>query len=256
MAREEQFKEFYVGYRAQNGPHLSRFVRKRIRHLFFYATVIGLLILLCSKGSGDGRFEFGTQRDFEGLLSLDPVPTLLVERPGQVDTSSKVSGFSSYLLVNPQKFGAFKGDRALHGKRVKLKGSLIYRDQQTAIEIDEASVEVLSQESLPPSESLGLHTFQGEIVDSKCYLGVMRPGNLKTHRACAIQCIRGGVPPVLIVRDSLDHAVYLFLVGEEGEAVNDKVLGMVAEGIEVTGEVERQGTRLILKADPADYIRL
>lgn len=48
---------------------------------------------------------------------------------------------------------------------------------------------------------LGETTLKGEIVDSKCYLGVMNPGNLKAHRACAINCIQGGVPPVLLVRD-------------------------------------------------------
>jgi len=41
----------------------------------------------------------------------------------------------------------------------------------------------------------------GEIVDSKC-LGVMTPGQLTTHRACAIRCISGGIPPVLHVRQT------------------------------------------------------
>ena len=51
-----------------------------------------------------------------------------------------------------------------------------------------------------PYESLGKQTFVGEIVDSKCFLGVMNPGRLTPHRACAIRCISGGVPPVLLVR--------------------------------------------------------
>ena len=48
--------------------------------------------------------------------------------------------------------------------------------------------------------SLGVATLRGEIVDSKCYLGAMKPGDQKTHKACATLCIRGGIPPVLVER--------------------------------------------------------
>jgi hypothetical protein len=37
--------------------------------------------------------------------------------------------------------------------------------------------------------------------------------------------------------------------------VNQQVLDMVAEPVEITGEVERQGDLLILRADPATYRR-
>jgi hypothetical protein len=57
--------------------------------------------------------------------------------------------------------------------------------------------------------SLGTQTLIGEIVDSKCYLGVMNPGALIPHRACAIRCISGGIPPVLLVRQSDRSAALL-----------------------------------------------
>ncbi len=96
----------------------------------------------------------------------------------------------------------------------------------------------------------------GEIVDSKCFLGVMNPGQLTPHRACAIRCISGGVPPVLLVRQRDGPAIYLLLVSAEGKPVNKQVLDMVAEPLEITGEVERQGELLILRADPATYRKL
>ena len=37
-------------------------------------------------------------------------------------------------------------------------------------------------------------TLKGEIIDPKCYLGAMKPGGGKTHKACAMRCIAGGIP--------------------------------------------------------------
>jgi hypothetical protein len=109
---------------------------------------------------------------------------------------------------------------------------------------------------LPQTIQLGKQTLTGEIVDSKCFLGVMNPGQLTPHRACAIRCISGGVPPVLLVRQRDGPAIYLLLVSAEGKPVNKQVLDMVAEPVEITGEVERQGELLILRADPAMYRKL
>lgn len=103
------------------------------------------------------------------------------------------------------------------------------------------------------TESLGRHRFIGEIVDSKCYLGVMNPGATKTHKSCAIRCVSGGIPPVLMVRDEHGRASYLMLVNEQGKSVNEQVLGMIAEPVLIEGEVEKLGDTLILKANPEDY---
>jgi hypothetical protein len=81
----------------------------------------------------------------------------------------------------------------------------------------------------------------------------MNPGQLIPHRACAIRCISGGVPPVLLVRHADGPASYLLLVSDKGKPVNKQVLDLVAEPVEITGEVERRGELLILRADPATY---
>jgi hypothetical protein len=93
-------------------------------------------------------------------------------------------------------------------------------------------------------------------VDSKCYLGVMNPGQLTTHRACALRCISGGIPPVLLVRQTNGNPLYFLLVSSDGKPVNKQVLNMVAEPVEITGEVERQGELLILRAAPPTYRRV
>ena len=46
-------------------------------------------------------------------------------------------------------------------------------------------------------------------------------------------------PPVFVVSDPDGPAAYLMLVGADGRAVNQEVLGMIAEPLEITGEVSR-----------------
>ena len=118
--------------------------------------------------------------------------------------------------------------------------------------IEDGNAESLDE----PSILLGRGTFVGEIVDSKCHFGVMNPGTAKPHRACAIRCISGGIPPVLMVRHREGAIHYFFLVSSTGAPVNKLVLDLVAEPVEITGEVERHGDVLLLKADPASYRRL
>jgi uncharacterized membrane protein len=55
----------------------------------------------------------------------------------------------------------------------------------------------------------------------------------------------------LLVRDREGAATYFLLVGENGEAVNDEVLKLVAEPVAVTGRLKRRGKQLVLYADPA-----
>jgi hypothetical protein len=163
-------------------------------------------------------------------------------------------------LVAPWKFGLdLEAIAPLDGKAVSLKGTLIYRGNQTMIEVVSNSIQptdVANITALPQVVPLGRQTLIGEIVDSKCFLGVMNPGQLTPHRACAIRCISGGVPPVLLVRQKDGPAIYLLLVSAEGKPVNKQVLDRVAEPVEITGEVERQGELLILKADPTTFRRV
>ena len=64
------------------------------------------------------------------------------------------------------------------------------------------------------------------------------------------------MPPVLLVRQKDGPAIYLLLVSADGKPVNKQVLNFVAESVEITGDVERQGELLILRADPATYRRV
>lgn len=249
--------EFYIGWEAKAAPGLGRDVRMVATVLLFLAMLAALGLAVSQRMIGVSVFEWGTQKTFSGVLQTQPYPHLLVPRPGNAEGLPQ---FSTYYLVAPWKFGLDRTDIApLSGKSVTLKGALIYRGHQTMIETKPEWIQASDRSStisLPQTTRLGKQTLVGEIVDSKCFLGVMNPGRLTPHRACAIRCISGGVPPVLLVRPKDGPPIYLLLVSADGKPVNKQVLDLVAEPVEITGEVERQGELLILRADPAAYRRV
>jgi hypothetical protein len=91
---------------------------------------------------------------------------------------------------------------------------------------------------------------RGEIVDSKCYFGVMNPAEGRAHRACAELCLRGGVPAVFVVRDRSGATAHLIIAGVEGAPITDALLRWVGESVEGSGEVFRQGNWLVWRLDP------
>ena len=244
-------EEFYVGYIKNAPARIARHIRLSVLIITGVALVCAAALAFNQKRLYPVTFEFGKTRTLEGIVNTSPYPTLLVQRPTQ---DGDASSFSRYSLVAPGKFGADDLVEGLDGKRVSLQGSLIYRDTQVMVEIQPGSLEEIEGASVSTDvEGLGKHTFIGEIIDSKCYFGVMNPGNTKTHKACAIRCISGGIPPALLVRDTAGLATYLLLVDTEGQSVNERILNRIAEPVRITGLVERMDNLLILKADPDTY---
>jgi hypothetical protein len=191
-------------------------------------------------------FEFGQSQDFAGIIQTKPYPTLLVKNGDSL---------AQYLLVAEGKHGA--DVIGFDGKTVKLQGTRIYRDGLTMIEVVAGSLQAVGDATANiPTSDLGQFTLIGEIVDSKCYLGVMNPGETKVHRECAVRCISGGIPPMLIARDAAGSKVAVQLVSASGAPVNSDVLDIVAEPVEITGQVVRTGEQLLLKADPKTYRRV
>ncbi len=248
-------EEFYVGWQNQAPAGIALHVRKVVFALVILTLALASVLALTQTTIGVAVFEWGHPKTFNGILKANPYPHLLVPRPGQA------GGQSAYYLVAPFKFGLdTKTVAALDGKPVTLKGTLIYRNNQTMIEAIPDSIKATLNETAAVIAStitnLGRQTLVGEIVDSKCYLGVMNPGRLTTHRACAVRCISGGIPPILLVRRENGPPLYFLLVSDDGQPVNKQVLDMVAEPVEITGEVVQQGELAILRANPATYRRV
>ena len=243
--------DFYVGYMPQAPASLARWLRPRIALLLVLVAAIALLLASAQGPLGPGNFDFGAEDSFEGVVYTHPYPMLRVARPG---ASGHLPAYSLYYLTVFGKHGANQACAGLDGQRVRLKGAIIYRDNQVMIEMVDGSIESLGEGEALQAGDLGMLTVSGEIVDSKCFLGVMKPGNLKTHKACAIRCISGGVPPVLLVRDPEGNAHYFMLTDTAGAAVNGRVLDKVATPLRITGRLGRLDNLFTLAADPDAYV--
>ena len=238
-------EEFFIGWQGKAPPNGAKFLRKAVLVILISVAAIAIGLAVSQQTISRAWFEFGNAREFKGVLVESPVPMLLA------DERDKTSGESVFLLVNPFKYGYPKNlAKQFHLQPVTVRGTLIYNESGGAML---EAVETISRKAteVAASPSLGMGkesqvTLAGEIVDSKCWLGVMNPGSLKPHRACAINCIRGGIPPVLLVNRS---DMYV-LVGPNGEPINEAVLKHVALPISVSGTLVNYGSVRILKINP------
>lgn len=243
--------DFYIGYEERAPRGLVRFVRARVVLFCAAAAALAGAFAAFQERFAPSRFEFGVERSFEGRLEHLPYPVLAIERPG------RDAGESRWLLTRFGKFDASNVTSELDGHRVRVSGQLIHRGTATMLEIDPATLEDLGAAYPPePSPLAEPVTLTGEIVDAKCHLGVMKPGDLKPHRACAARCISGGVPAALVVRDSIGRATYYLLADEAGRPVGPALLDRIAEPIEVTGRVRAHGDLLVLHAAPEAFVRV
>jgi len=234
---------FYIGWQSKMPPALSPVMRK---------TGIALAVLIPALTGGivafqnpvdRGRYEFGVEKTFEGVLYETPVPRL---RMDAADGKSV-----DHLLVGAGKYGPGKLIAGAHGKRVRFNGSLILREPLRLIELNRPETFTILDPAAapvaPPAISkLGEGTFTGELVDTKCWSGVMRPATGKVHRACAIRCLSGGVPPGLLVRNPHGDGVVFLLAAPDENPLNYDIQ-LAGTFIDVQGTLELHGETPVIR---------
>ncbi len=249
--------EFYIGWMPKAPVSFAKHVKKVLLFLFPLAIIIGLVLASFQKKFSASNFEFGTLTEVKGIYINNPLPMV------KVIAGKDIWGNASYItipLVGYGKHGAATAIMELEkekntsftNKELTLKGTLLYSDGKTLLQInkDENPVvnigAVADTALLPAKKDLGIQTIKGEIIDPKCYFGVMKPGEGKVHRDCAIRCILGGIPPVLKVMNEKGEKNYYFIVGPNGEPVNEAVQDYVAEPVEIKARVVQQDDWIIL----------
>ncbi len=245
--------EFFIGYLPKAPEGIARVVRRVVLGLLFTASLVAITLVRSQHPLPAAVFEYGKVRDFDGILQVQPYPTLLAARPGATDPAE---AYSAYLLVGEGKHSVGSLPADLSGQHVKLRGTLIYRDNQTAIEVVTGSVTPASRasavaENLVEEDKVIL---TGEIVDTKCYLGVMNPGEGKVHRDCATRCLSGGIPPGFAVEETRGRRVVYVLAGPDGDALPPRWLEPRAgSAITLRGTRYRKGDRHIFRISPEDF---
>lgn len=244
--------EFYIGWMAKAPQVFVKHIRKVVFVLFLLAVGVGAILALKQKKFSTANFEFGKLTEVKGVYFSKPVPMIKV-----IDDKA---GYITVPLVGYGKFGAETAIReyesekniSLDNKLVTLKGTLLYSDGKTLLQVDKNDHPVVKAEGqasndvLPVIKDLGTQTINGEIIDPKCYFGVMKPGEGKVHRDCAIRCILGGIPPVLHVQNDKGASNYYLLVGKNGEQMNEAVKDYVAEPVSIRARVVQQDDWIVL----------
>ena len=245
--------EFYINY-APLPSSYKRFLIQFIPLFMLGAVLFGLILPGWHNQFNSGKINGSVE--LEGLLVGEPVPHLIVPRPG--DVSSSVP-FSRYILSGLGKTSPSASVLEQLDKWVKLKGTMVSRNHLSVIAVRSAeAIDAPENVTINPDRntSLGEYSLTGEILDGKCYPGIMKPGQSKTHKACAIRCISGGVPAVFRVENNRNDVMYFLLADKQGQAVNDRILDLVADPIRITGNVMQYDDMFVLQADPATYERV
>jgi len=236
--------EFFVGYLPMP-ESTARHMRRVAWGLVLLACVVATVLAVATGPFDHVTFEYGKVSAWQGTIEVNPVPVLIVRA---AEPGSPFGSLVRHPLVAPGKHGADALVSAFDGLPVTLRGTRIVRDGTTMLELVPSSIEryapTLPADGTPmPAsaiEDLGHATFDGEIVDSKCFLGVMNPGRLEVHRACAIRCIAGGIPPMLFAHDTHGREAHLLLVDADGNPLNDRILELVARPVTLEGRLERR----------------
>ena len=221
--------DFFVGY-LPTPPAAARRMRWVIVGLVVEAACVAAILAIATGPFDRATFEYGRPRAWRGTIQALPVPVLIT-----------ADGRERLPLVATGKHGAGPLVAGLEGVAVRLTATRIMRGATTMLEVVPGTIE---RDGLPApvreAEDRGRGTFTGEIVDSKCFLGVMNPGRLEVHRACARRCIAGGIPPMLFGRDDSGREAHLLLVDPEGRSINDRVIDYVGREVTVDGRLERR----------------
>jgi hypothetical protein len=233
--------EFFVGYIPDAPQQTSFILRRIIICLGVVVVIIGMTIAVSQREFSTANFEYGKFITVEGYLFNNPLPHLRIER---VKDSTGLPSYQTVLLVGEGKAGANETIKEyethlgkMEGHLIKLQGQLIHGHHKVVLQLSSERLpeRVDEEQALEPVllKEINDANISGEIVDPKCYFGVMKPGEGKPHRSCAIRCIAGGIPPVFHVNGLPE---YYLLLDENHQPVNQRVLDIVGDNITLQGK--------------------
>ncbi len=244
-------KPFFVGY-LEMPAKLAKFYVPLSLLLIGFTGFVGYSIAALQKPTGPAVWITDSVETIEGIISVDPYPVLHRIDPTNPDQ------LESILLVQQGKYSADEISLKYHNQPVKVSGFKVQRGGWTMLELrsgddiqpaaaqtGEDTTSTLSNKSVVVD--LGPITLTGEILDSKCFLGVMKPGAGLVHKACAEVCLIGGIPTMLLVRGKDQRKYGYILTNPDGTSVSKKIAYKAADLVEVSGNLEQKGDLLYLK---------
>jgi hypothetical protein len=241
--------EFYIGYEPATPPGIGRRLRRAGLALGLGLAIAAGVVLAAHQRLSPSRFDFGRPREVTGRLERRPYPALM-------------TGGRPIWLVGQGKHGAEDTLAHLPDGPVSLHGTPIARGSHTMLEVVAGSASAAAADRVDSAAATAPEdtadtgrevTLTGEIVDGKCFLGVMNPGEGTVHRDCARLCLRGGLPPMLLVRGGLGEEALVVLVSTAGEPIGRALAEIAGVPVTVRGLLIRDGSTLVLRADRKQF---
>lgn len=239
MARDEQI---YVGYRAM-GPAHKRFTQIVVLAILVVGAWTGAMLSAAMRPAGTGRWDTSHTGTETGVIRMDPYPFL--ETPE-----------GPILLAEPGKFGAQKPLSDKAGREARITGTALSRGNRRALEIDTLEMLGENESPTPLLEFVSnVIELRGEILDSKCFLGAMKPGDGAMHKSCAMQCLRGGITPLFVGEDSKGKVVDAVLCLPDLAPIGEDLIGYAGEPVTVRGRLARLGMLELFVLEPGSVRR-
>ncbi len=244
--------EFYIGYVDEVGTKTKTTLKRFVLYSLITLVVVGFLFSFFQETAVNSSFDFNEPTKVSGIYHETPYPMLRVQLADGIYKDILLLGFGKF---GPNQYlNAIKSENgSLVNKALTIEGQLIYYNGQTLLEIDDSQKITLSgsanRKEIKKPSSIGQIELEGEIVDPKCYFGVMKPGFGKIHRSCAALCISGGIPPVLVATNEQETDDYFLLTDLKGEPIHQDILPFIGQPAKLVGKLSELGDWKVLKID-------
>jgi hypothetical protein len=259
MSEATREDPFFIGWLKMPAAY-RRFLVPVVAVLLLGVAGVAFAVAFLQRDPGKGIWDTDRVQTFNGIVYSRPYAWLRV--PG----ANPGAPPRAYLLVEEGKFGALPRVESIlrgqtDGRAVRVKGTLLHRDGRSMIELtegeeglrplnDDEARQLSVTAPLLPQLIAEQTTLDGQIIDPKCYLGAMKPGGGKTHKSCAMLCVSGGIPPMLVTRDSDKHETFYLLTTADGGPANELVLPFVGDAVTISGRLEKQDDLFLLRLGP------
>lgn len=249
--------DFYIGWQDEAPKSSTKYFKSFFIGFILLTLSFAFIFTKSERTFIDSYFDYGNFTEVTGYIVSEPVWGLLVEEKGVKKTIPLV-GFGKFSAapVIEQMKSQVNGD--FFSQQLTIRGTVFQYNDRTWMELTEGVNSLVAQRTgKQPRRKVkvsGVMELSGEIVDPKCFFGVMNPASKAVHRSCAIRCISGGIPPVLAIREKGIFVDYYFVTDEDLNPVNDDILPFIGIPISLQGSVLQFDDWKVLKVSKANLV--
>ena len=223
---------FYVGYLSVP-PSIRRHYLLLTPLIIPSGLGVGFLLANSQQSAGNGVWSPSEPITLRGIVTTNPYAVI------------HTSDGDAALLVMVGKRGTVPIARPYAGTFVQITGNPIRRGGMIVLE--HAGPEAIIPATVPAVEVGTAVEPAGEIVDTKCFLGVMKPARARFTARAQPLCLKGGMPLMLVTQSDAGATGYL-LVSSADEAMSGPLTESAGVPLRISGTVETRGPGLTTAA--------